>query len=108
MGGFLSIIKLNGICLRPAIPRLNGNRAIQLKFVDDSSKAASVNLRSSLIPDSKTRQIALSFAERTQMVLNLNENVLQHELDMFQKETLQQNFVTNIIMTQLITKWINI
>ena len=29
------------------------------------------------------------------MVLNPSENVLQHELDRFQKETLQQNFVTN-------------
>ena len=41
LGGFLFIIKFNGICLRPPIPRpLSGNKAIQLKFVDDATKAA--------------------------------------------------------------------
>ena len=95
MGGFLFIIKFNGICLRPAIPRPNGNRAIQLKFVDDSSKAASVDLRNSLIPDPKTRQFPLRYTERTQMVLHPDENVLQHELTRFQRETQTQNFVTN-------------
>ena len=95
MGGFLFIIKFNGICLRPAIPRPNGNRAIQLKFIDDASKASSINLKRSLIPDPKSRQFPLRYNERTQMVLNPSENVLQHELDRFQFETQEKNFVTN-------------
>ena len=38
LGGLLFIIKLNGICLRPLIPRpLTGNKAIQLKFVDNAT-----------------------------------------------------------------------
>ena len=46
LGGFLFIIKFNEICLRPPIPRpLSGNKAIQLKFVDDATKAATINLR---------------------------------------------------------------
>jgi hypothetical protein len=95
LGGFLFIIKFNGICLRPSIPRPNGNRAIQLKFVDDASKAASINLKSSLIPDPKSRQFPLSFNERTQMVLDQSENVLQQELSRFHLETQQGNLVAN-------------
>ena len=95
LGGFLFIIKFNGICLRPAIPRPNGNLAIQLKFVDDSNKAASINLKNSLIPDPRTRQFPLTFNERTGMILNPSENVLQFELNRFQQETQQQNLVAN-------------
>ena len=51
MGGFLFIIKFNGIFLRPSIPRPTGNQGIQLKYIDDSSKVASVNLKKSLVPD---------------------------------------------------------
>ena len=95
MGGFLFIIKFNGICLRPQIPRPNGNMAIQLKFVDDSSKAASINLKNSLIPDPKTKPFPLNYHERTQMVINPSENLLQLELDRFHKEATENNFVTN-------------
>ena len=95
LGGFCFIIKFNGICLRPAIPRPNGNRAIQLKFVDDSTKAASINLKRSLIPDTKLRPFPLNYHERTQMVIDPAENVLQLELNRFQKETSENNFVTN-------------
>jgi hypothetical protein len=95
LGGFLFLIKFNGICLRPTIPRPSGNRAIQLKYVDDATKAASINLKKSLIPDPKTRPFPLNYHERTQMVIDPNENPLQHELDRFQAETTQHNFVTN-------------
>ena len=95
LGGFLFIIKFNGICLRPAIPRPNGNRAIQYKFVDDASKAASINLKCSLIPDPKSRQFPLAFSERTQMVLDQRENVLQQELTRFHDETQQSNLLAN-------------
>ena len=95
LGGFFFIIKFNGICLRPSIPRPNGNRAIQLKFVDDSTKAASINLKKSLIADTTTRPFPLQYHERTQMVIEPHENVLQHELTRFQKETTDNHFVTN-------------
>ena len=95
LGGFLFIIKFNGICLRPSIPRPNGNRAIQLKYIDDATKAASINLTNSLIQDPQTRQMPLNYQERTNMMLDPNENVLQQELDRFQSETTEHNFVTN-------------
>ena len=67
LGGFLFIIKFNGVCLRPPIPRpLSGNKAIQLKFVDDATKAASINLRKSLEPDQNERPFPLKFCERKQ------------------------------------------
>ena len=69
--------------------------AIQLKFVDDSSKAASINLKSSLIADRKTKPFPLNYHERTQMVINPSENLLQLELDRFHKEATENNFVTN-------------
>ena len=95
LGGFLFIIKFNGICLRPPIPRPNGNMAIQLKFVDDSTKAASINLKKSLIPDPETKPYPLNFHQRTQMVIDPNEDMLQIELNRFQKETSENNFITN-------------
>ena len=63
LGGFLFIVKFNGICLRPPIPRpISGNEAIQLKYIDDSTKAATINLKTSLIPDPvfKTRSLTIS------------------------------------------------
>ena len=91
----VAIIKFNGICLRPSIPRPNGNRAIQLKYIDDATKAASVNLTNSLITDPKIRQMPLNYNERTKMIVDPIENVLQHELNRFQEETTKNNFVTN-------------
>ena len=95
LGGFLFIIKFNGICLRPSIPRPNGNTAIQLKYIDDASKAASINLKKSLIPDTKVRPQPLNFHEASGKIIDPQENVLQHELDRFKIETTQNNFVTN-------------
>ena len=95
LGGFLFTIKFNGICMRPAIPRPNGNRAIQLKFVDDSTKLASVNLKHSLQNDSSNRPLPLSFHERTKQIIKPEENVLQQELDRFNHETKLNKFVTN-------------
>ena len=52
LGGLLFIIKFNGACLRPPIPRpLSKNSSMQVKFIDDSSQAASINLKLSLMPD---------------------------------------------------------
>ena len=82
--------------MRPPIPRpLSGNKAIQLKFVDDATKAATINLRKSLCPDPITRCFPLRYCERTQMKIMDEENVLQQELNRFQDETKKNNFVLN-------------
>ena len=95
LGGFLFIIKFNGICLGPPIPSPNGNMAIQLKFLDDSTKAASINIKRSLVPDPETKPFPINYHERTQMVLDPSENLLQMELDRFNKEGVENNFVAN-------------
>ena len=96
LGGFLFIIKFNGICLRPAVPRpRSGNHAIQLKYIDDATKVASINLKKSLIPDTKARPQPLNYHERTKMIIDPNENVLQHELERFNRETTEKNLIAN-------------
>ena len=51
-GGLLFIVIFNRACLRPLIPRpITGNKGIQLKYIDDSSQLASINLKMSLEQD---------------------------------------------------------
>ena len=96
LGGLLFIIKFNGACLRPPVPRpLTGNRGIQLKYVDDSSKMASINLKKSLEQDSSLRPRPLNYNERTEMRLKDSENILQQELDRFQVFCTQNKLVIN-------------
>ena len=96
LGGFLFIIKFNGVCLRPPIPRpISGNKAIQLKFVDDATKAASINLRKSLEPDQNERPFPLKFCERKQTKIKNDENLLQDELNQFEQQTTQKKLIIN-------------
>ena len=68
-------MKFNGACLRPPIPRpITQNKGMQVKFVDDASQMASVNLKKSLIPDCQARPRPLRYSERTEMVLNPTED----------------------------------
>ena len=115
-GGFLFIIKFNGVCLRPPIPRpmsgnqmsgnqmsgnqmsgnqMSGNQICQVKYIDDCSQVASVNLRVSLIPDPMDRPRPLNFHERTGMVLSPGEDVLQQQMDRFQMEASTNRFIVN-------------
>ena len=49
-------------------------------FVDDATKAATINLRKSLIPDTQNRSFPLNFCERAQMMIKPEENLVQQEL----------------------------
>ena len=96
LGGLLFIVKFNGACLRPPVPRpISGNSGIQVKFVDDSSQAASVNLKASLEQDSTFRPRPLNYCERTHMKLKREENILQLELDKFQEFCTKNKLVIN-------------
>ena len=96
MGGFLFVIKFNGACLRPPIPRpISGNKGIQLKYVDDASQIASINLKKSLIQDQESRPRPLNYHERTKMILNPEHNVIQDELDKFYQFTQSNKLVIN-------------
>ena len=80
----------------PPIPRqFSGNKAIQLKYIDDSSKAASVNLKRSLTKDPVERPQPLNFHERFGTVLKPEENILQMELEKFHNWTLENKLLAN-------------
>ena len=71
--------------MRPPIPRpISGNKTMQVKFIDDASQAASINMKASLVPDPETRPFPLKYHERTGMILAPEENQLQKQLDSFQ------------------------
>ena len=91
LGVFLFVITFNGICLRPGITRPNENRAIQLTYIDDARKAASINLKKSLIPDPKFWPFPLTSNERTQMIVDPSEKRLQFELGRFHQVTQQKH-----------------
>jgi hypothetical protein len=94
LGGILFIIKFNGACLRPPIPRLiSGNRSMQVKYIDDASQAASINLRKSLMEDPQERARPLRKHERTRMILKPEANIVQQELDRFNKFVTENKFL---------------
>jgi hypothetical protein len=96
LGGLLFIVKFNGACMRPPIPRpMSGTKGIQVKFVDDSTQAASINLKVSLEIDQERRQRPFNYNERTQMKLKNSENILQQELDKFNDFCTQNKLVIN-------------
>ena len=94
LGGLLFIVKFNGACLRPPIPRpISRNCSIQVKFIDDSTQAGSINLKKSLMPDPEARARPLNYHERNLMVLKPEENIVQQELDRFYQFSTQNKFV---------------
>jgi hypothetical protein len=96
MGGLLFLIKFNGACLRPPVPRpITGNRSMQVKFVDDSTQAASINLRRSLMQDPEARVKPLKYNERNLTIVKPEENILQSELDRFYDWTVQNKMLVN-------------
>ena len=55
-GGVSFILKFNGACLRPPVPRpFTGKKTFQLKYIDDSSKVSTINLKRSLTIDPAER-----------------------------------------------------
>ena len=85
LGILLFIIIFNGAGLRPAIPRpswpffskkANDPAAIKLKFIDDLSVAARVNLEKDLVDDFG-RPKPLTFEERFETKLSDDKNILQ-------------------------------
>ena len=92
----LFIVKFNGACLRPPVPRpISGNRTLQLKYIDDSSKVASINLKKSLEADPERRQRPFNYHERHQLILKNDENILQEELDRFHSWTITNKLKVN-------------
>ena len=82
LGGLIFIVKFNGAFLRPPVPRdrfgsIPSSKSVKLKFVDDGSVAVSINLKSSLVPDTRVRPQPLNFDERTCQIIPSEDNLLQ-------------------------------
>ena len=78
LGILLFIIIFNGAVLRPSVPR---HYTLNLKYIDDLSMLAALNLREVLMNDPVERQRPLSFNERNQQILPIENNPLQFELN---------------------------
>ena len=66
MRGLIFRVRFNGACLRPPVPRpSSGNKAVQLKYINDSTQAVSINLKKSLIVVPKNRPKPLKHQKRT-------------------------------------------
>ena len=103
LGGLIFMIKFNGAFLRPSVPRnhlLQDARTERVKYVDDGSVAASINLKSYLIPDPSQRPIPLNFRERCQLVLPAENNPLQYILTDTEKFARENKMVINMKKTE--------
>ena len=83
LGGIIFIVKYNGACLRPAIPRplVSPHPPLSVKFVDDHSCAIKLDLKKALVNDPIMRQKPLKYRERTGHVLPSDQNALQDILN---------------------------
>ena len=96
LGGLCFIVKINGACMRPPIPRpITQKQCMQVKFVDDATQIASVDLKKSLIQDTVSRQRPLNFHEQTEIILSPEENILNTELQRFPDFTVSNKLVMN-------------
>ena len=96
LGGLCFIVKFNGACVRPPIPRpITQNQCMQVKFVDDATQIASVDLKKSLIQDTVSRQRPLNFHEQTEMIVSPEENILNTELQKFHDFAVSNKLVIN-------------
>ena len=99
LGGLLFIVKYNGACLRPVIPR--PNHCLSVKYVDDHTCAVKINLKTSLINDPVNRQKPLNYHERTNQILPLSSNQLQGTLDNLHNFTIDNLMRINEAKTAL-------
>ena len=66
-----------------------------MKFIDDASQVAAINLKQSLMQDPVSRQRPLNYHERSMMVLKPEEDIVTQELDRFCEFINQNGFVIN-------------
>ena len=98
LGGLIFIIKFNGAFLRPTIPRnhlLQNSSSVKVKFVDDGSAAASIDLEASLVPDDASRPKPVNFHERCGLILPPENNPLQYILMEAEEFTTANNMIIN-------------
>ena len=63
-----------------------------MKYFDDTTAAAKIDLKNDLVPDSRQRERPLNWNEKSQLVLKSENNLLQQDLVEF------ENFTRNNLM----------
>ena len=103
LGGLIFIVKYNGACLRPKIPRIlvSLSQFISVKFVDDHSSAVRINLKLCLSKDPVDRPKPLNYHERTEHILMPHTNVLQSTLNDLHKFTVDNLMKISISKTNI-------
>ena len=103
LGGLIFIVKYNGACLRPAIPRpiMSPCPPLSVKFVDDHSCAVKIDLKRALINDPVTRQKPLNYHERTGHIIPINNNLLQLTLNNLHEYTEDNLMRINVPKTKI-------
>ena len=106
LGGLIFMIKFNGAFLRPSVPRpmplsLAKSKSKSVKFVDDGTVAASVDLKSALIQDPVQRPRPLCYQERTEHVLPKEANLLHYVILDTEKFATENNLVLNKAKTDI-------
>ena len=102
LGVFLFIIKFNGVCLRPPIPRNqlkkpkhNRPKSISLKFVDDLSVGVKVDLSKDIVNETSVRPLPLIRHKVTGHILPPENNLLQAYMDDLQEFCSSNQLVIN-------------
>ena len=110
LGGFIFIIKFNGALLRPPIQRpisLEKPKKIQskchMKYFDDVTIAAKIDLKNDLTPDSSSRMRPLSWDESSELVICSEKNTLQKCINDFQIFTSNNLLKINSKKSQILT-----
>ena len=107
LGVIVFIVKVNGLALRPPIPRSipppnkQEDKSVNVKYLDDSSSACSINLKKCLIPDPDEREKPLNYHEKNKLILPKANNPLQAHLDEIFTFTQEQNMKINQGKTKL-------
>ena len=105
LGGLIFMIKMNGILLRPSVPRiplLADAASETVEFVDDAAAASRINLKTYLVPDNTARPRPFNFRERSQLILPPENNPLQYILHQAETFMNENKMVINKKKTQVI------
>ena len=105
LGGIIFMVKVNGILLRPPIPRnpmFDDVASENVEYVDDAAAATRINLKSYLVPDTSARPRPLNFRERSELVLPPENNPLQYIVKGAEQFVKENNMIINKKKTQVI------
>ena len=108
LGVIIFLVKFNGACMRPKIPRnslgpIQAAKTCSSKFMDDATVAVTVDLKKSLIGDPEERPKPLSYHEQNQLVLPDKQNLLTFYLNDLAKFSEENKMVINKSKTKIMT-----